>query len=190
MQKRRVAITGLGIISPLGITRESTWTAAKEGKSGVGPITRFDSSAFSTHIAAEVKGFSADAFIEPKDQKKQDLFSQYAIAATHEALDDAKLLDQTTYEKPKMGCILGVGIGGLNILEKYHQAYLEGGPRKISPFLIPGMISNLGGLRGVVCRELLGIDSLFKFRFQTGSNKRSLEGKHVCLQVARYVSSL
>jgi 3-oxoacyl-[acyl-carrier-protein] synthase II len=157
MQKRRVAITGLGIISPLGITRESTWTAAKEGKSGVGPITRFDSSAFSTHIAAEVKGFSADAFIEPKDQKKQDLFSQYAIAATHEALDDAKLLDQTTYEKPKMGCILGVGIGGLNILEKYNQAYLEGGPRKISPFLIPGMISNLGpgnvaikyGLQGV-----------------------------------------
>jgi len=157
MQKRRVAITGLGIVSPLGITRESTWAAAKEGKSGVGPITRFDASAFATHIAAEVKGFSADAFIEVKDQKKQDLFSQYAIAATHEALEDAKLLDQTTYEKPKMGCILGVGIGGLNILEKYHQAYLEGGPRKISPFLIPGMISNLGpgnvaikyGLQGV-----------------------------------------
>jgi 3-oxoacyl-[acyl-carrier-protein] synthase II len=157
MQKRRVAITGLGIISPLGITRESTWAAAKEGKSGVGPITRFDASAFPTHIAAEVKGFSADAFIEPKDQKKQDLFSQYAIAATHEALQDAKLLEQTTYQKPKMGCILGVGIGGLNILEKYHQAYLEGGPRKISPFLIPGMISNLGpgnvaikyGLQGV-----------------------------------------
>jgi 3-oxoacyl-[acyl-carrier-protein] synthase II len=157
MQKRRVAITGLGIISPLGITRESTWTAAKEGKSGVGPITRFDASAFPTHIAAEVKGFSADAFIEMKDQKKQDLFSQFAIAATHEALEDAKLLEQTTYSKPKMGCILGVGIGGLNILEKYHQAYLEGGPRKISPFLIPGMISNLGpgnvaikyGLQGV-----------------------------------------
>ena len=157
MQKRRVAITGLGIISPLGLTRESTWTAAKEGKSGVGQITRFDASAFATHIAAEVKGFSADAFIESKDQKKQDLFSQYAIAATHEALEDAKLLEQTTYEKPKMGCILGVGIGGLNILEKYHQAYLEGGPRKISPFLIPGMISNLGpgnvaikyGLQGV-----------------------------------------
>ena len=157
MQKRRVAITGLGIISPLGITRESTWTGAKEGKSGVGPITRFDASAFPTKIAAEVKGFSADSFIEPKDQKKQDLFSQFAIAATHEALEDANLLQQSTYEKPKMGCILGVGIGGLNILEKYHQAYLEGGPRKISPFLIPGMISNLGpgnvaikyGLQGV-----------------------------------------
>jgi 3-oxoacyl-[acyl-carrier-protein] synthase II len=158
MQKRRVAITGIGIISPLGITRETTWAAAKEGKSGVGPITRFDASAFATHIAAEVKGFSADAFIEPKDQKKQDLFSHYAIAATHEALGEANLLgEQKHYDQSKMGCILGVGIGGLNILEKYHQAFLEGGPRKISPFLIPGMISNLGpgnvaikyGLKGV-----------------------------------------
>ncbi|MEY4701827.1 MAG: hypothetical protein RL326_2014, partial [Pseudomonadota bacterium] len=106
----------------------------------------------------EVKGFSADKFIDFKDQKKQDLFSQYAIAATHEALEDAKLLgDTTTYAAAKMGCVLGVGIGGLNILEKFHQAYLEGGPKKISPFLIPGMISNLGpgnvaikyGLKGV-----------------------------------------
>ena len=145
MQKRRVAITGIGIVSPLGNSREATWTAAKEGRSGVGPITRFDATAFATEIAAEVKGFSADAFIEPKDQKKQDLFSQYAVAATHEALEDANLLgEQTAYSKPKMGCILGVGIGGLNILEKYHKAYLEGGPRKISPFMIPGMISNLG----------------------------------------------
>jgi 3-oxoacyl-[acyl-carrier-protein] synthase II len=158
MQKRRVAITGMGIVSPLGLTRETTWAAAKEGKSGVGPITRFDASAFATNIAAEVKGFSADPFIEPKDQKKQDLFSQYAIAATHEALHDASLLgEQILYSKAKMGCILGVGIGGLMILEKYHKAYLEGGPKKISPFLIPGMISNLGtgnvaikyGLKGV-----------------------------------------
>lgn len=158
MQKRRVAITGMGIISPLGLTRETTWAAAKEGKSGVGPITRFDASAFATNIAAEVKNFSADAFIEVKDQKKQDLFSQYAIAATHEALEDASLLgEQAVYDQAKMGCILGVGIGGLMILEKYHKAYLEGGPKKISPFLIPGMISNLGpgnvaikyGLKGV-----------------------------------------
>ena len=158
MQRRRVVVTGLGIISPLGNTRDESWAGAKEGKSGVGPITRFDASAFPTHFAAEVKGFSADKFIDFKDQKKQDLFSQYAIAATHEALEDAKLLgDTTTYAAAKMGCVLGVGIGGLNILEKFHQAYLEGGPKKISPFLIPGMISNLGpgnvaikyGLKGV-----------------------------------------
>ncbi len=158
MQRRRVVITGIGIISPLGTTRDESWAGAKEGRSGVGPITRFDASAFPTHFAAEVKGFSADKFIDFKDQKKQDLFSQFAIAATHEALEDAKLLgDTTTYAAAKMGCVLGVGIGGLNILEKFHQAYLEGGPKKISPFLIPGMISNLGpgnvaikyGLKGV-----------------------------------------
>lgn len=158
MQRRRVVVTGIGIISPLGTTRDESWAGAKEGRSGVGPITRFDASAFPTQFAAEVKGFSADKFIDFKDQKKQDLFSQYAIAATHEALEDSKLLgDTTTYAAAKMGCVLGVGIGGLNILEKFHQAYLEGGPKKISPFLIPGMISNLGpgnvaikyGLKGV-----------------------------------------
>jgi 3-oxoacyl-[acyl-carrier-protein] synthase II len=158
MQRRRVVVTGIGIVSPLGNTRDESWAGAKEGRSGVGPITRFDASAFATHFAAEVRGFSADPFIDFKDQKKQDLFSQYAIAGTYEALSDANLRESTAgYERSKMGCILGVGIGGLMILEKYHQAYLEGGPKKISPFLIPGMISNLGpgnvaikyGLKGV-----------------------------------------
>lgn len=158
MQRRRVVVTGIGIISPLGNTREESWAGAKEGRSGVGQITRFDASAFATHFAAEVKGFSPDPFIEFKEQKKQDLFSQYAVAGAHEALTDAKLLDdKTSYDAAKMGCVLGVGIGGLMILEKYYAAYLEGGPKKISPFLIPGMISNLGpgnvaikyGLKGV-----------------------------------------
>lgn len=158
MQRRRVAVTGIGIISPLGLTRDATWQGAKDGRSGVGAITRFDASAFPTRIAAEVKGFSPDAFIDFKDQKKQDLFSQYAIAATHEALTESNLLGGGhPYQAPKMGCVLGVGIGGLMILEKFHAAYLEGGPKKISPFLIPGMISNLGpgnvaikyGLKGV-----------------------------------------
>lgn len=158
MQRRRVVVTGIGIISPLGNTRQESWAGAKEGRSGVGQITRFDAAAFATHFAAEVKGFSPDPFIEFKEQKKQDLFSQYAVAGAHEALTDAKLLgDKTSYDAAKMGCVLGVGIGGLMILEKYYAAYLEGGPKKISPFLIPGMISNLGpgnvaikyGLKGV-----------------------------------------
>ena len=158
MQRRRVVVTGIGIISPLGNTRQESWAGAKEGRSGVGQITRFDASAFATHFAAEVKGFSPDPFIEFKEQKKQDLFSQYAVAGAHEALTDAKLLgDKTSYDAAKKGCVLGVGIGGLMILEKYYAAYLEGGPKKISPFLIPGMISNLGpgnvaikyGLKGV-----------------------------------------
>lgn len=158
MQRRRVVVTGIGIISPLGNTRQESWAGAKEGRSGVGQITRFDAAAFATHFAAEVKGFSPDPFIEFKEQKKQDLFSQYAVAGAHEALTDAKLLgDKTSYDAAKMGCVLGVGIGGLMILERYYAAYLEGGPKKISPFLIPGMISNLGpgnvaikyGLKGV-----------------------------------------
>jgi 3-oxoacyl-[acyl-carrier-protein] synthase II len=159
MQRRRVVVTGLGLVSPLGLTVKDTWQAAKEGRSGVGPITRFDASAFTTKIAAEVKGFSADPFIDFKDQKKQDLFSQYAIAATHEALSESNLLTSSApYEPSKMGCVLGVGIGGLMILEKYHQAYLEGGPKKISPFLIPGMISNLGPGNVAIKYNLKGVN--------------------------------
>jgi 3-oxoacyl-[acyl-carrier-protein] synthase II len=159
MQKRRVVVTGMGIVSPLGLTTKDSWQGAKEGRSGVGPITRFDAAAFATQIAAEVKGFSPDPFIDFKDQKKQDLFSQYAIAATHEALTECNLLAASTpYEPAKMGCVLGVGIGGLMILEKFHQAYLEGGPKKISPFLIPGMISNLGPGNVAIKYNLKGVN--------------------------------
>jgi 3-oxoacyl-[acyl-carrier-protein] synthase II len=160
MARRRVVISGLGIISPLGLTRETTWAGATASKSGVGPITKFDASAFATHIAAEVKGFDPLPFMEQKELKKQDVFSQYAIAATHEALTDAKLIDDQgkNYERSRMGCVLGVGIGGLYILEKYHQAFLEGGPKKISPFLIPGMISNLGPGNVAIKYDLKGIN--------------------------------
>lgn len=152
----RVVITGIGIISPLGLTTDETWEAAKAGKSGIAPITRFDVSAFATRFGGEVKGFSPDKFIEHKEVKKLDLFSQYAIAASAEAWEQSKLAT-AGYNPSRMGCILGVGIGGLTTLEKYHEAYLTGGPRKISPFLIPGMISNLApgnvaikyGLKGV-----------------------------------------
>jgi 3-oxoacyl-[acyl-carrier-protein] synthase II len=159
MQRRRVVVTGLGIVSPLGLTVEETWSGAKEGRSGVGTITRFDASQFATQFAAEVKGFDANPFIDRKDQKKQDLFSQYAVAATHEALAQSGLLDDAvTYERSRMGCVLGVGIGGLMILEKYHAAYIEGGPKKISPFLITGMISNLGPGNVAIKYDLKGIN--------------------------------
>ena len=102
MQRRRVVVTGIGIISPLGNTRQESWAGAKEGRSGVGQITRFDASAFATHFAAEVKGFSPDPFIEFKEQKKQDLFSQYAVAGAHEALTDAKLLGDAGFKIRKV----------------------------------------------------------------------------------------
>ena len=155
MNKRRVVITGLGILSPLGNTTPITWAAIKAGTNGIGPITRFDASTFSSRIAGEVKNFNASEFLEPKEIKKHDLFTHYAVAASQEAWQDAGLSD-VGYERSRMGCILGVGMGGLGYLEKCHEVFMKGGSRKISPFLIPALISNLApgnvairyGLRG------------------------------------------
>lgn len=157
MERRRVVVTGLGILSPLGNTVAESWTACKAGRSGIGPITRFDASQFSSQISGEVKNFDVSKFIEAKEVKKHDLFSQYAIATSQEAWDDSMLEKAKSIDPRRMGCILGIGIGGLTTLEKYHSAYVEGGPRKISPFLIPSLISNLGpgnvairfGLKGI-----------------------------------------
>lgn len=145
MERRRVVVTGLGTICPLGNDVQTTWEAAKAGRSGVGRITKFDTANFPTQIAAEVRNFEPTKYFEPKEVKRHDLFSQYAIAAGQEAWDDAGLAEHSkTWDAHRAGAILGIGIGGLNTLEKYHQAYMEGGVKKISPFLIPAMISNLG----------------------------------------------
>lgn len=158
MSKRRVVITGLGTISPLGNSVQDTWAAACRGESGIAPITRFNIEAFPTKIAGEVKNFDPTKYVEPKEVKKLDLYSQFTIGAATEAWENSGLeATRSHYDARKMGCILGVGVGGLGTLEKYHEAYLEGGPKKISPFLIPGMITNLGpghigiryGLKGV-----------------------------------------
>ena len=147
MQKRKVVITGIGILSPLGATRETSWKAAINGESGIARITKFDPSFHNCQIAGELKNYAPEKYIEPKEMKKLDPFSQYAILAGHEAWEDAGLNSTTTgsntFNPHRMASILGVGIGGLTTLEKYHQAWMEGGPRKISPFLIPAMISNL-----------------------------------------------
>jgi 3-oxoacyl-[acyl-carrier-protein] synthase II len=156
MNKRRVVITGLGVLSPIGRTVKECWQSVLESKSGITKITRFDAKDFSSQIAGEVKNFDPLAFLDVKEVKKHDLYSQYGIAASQEAWDDAGLAT-APINKTKIGCILGIGIGGLSTLEKYHEAYLTGGPRKISPFLIPSMISNLGpgniairfGLKGI-----------------------------------------
>lgn len=141
MTKRRVVITGLGLISPVGNTVKEGWANTIAGKSGIGKITRFDPSAFATQIAAEVKGFNPEQYFEPKDVKKADTFSHYAVAAAKEAVEASGV--QAAYKPQRIGCVLGVGIGGLSVLERYHEAYLKGGPKKLSPFLIPAMISNL-----------------------------------------------
>jgi 3-oxoacyl-[acyl-carrier-protein] synthase II len=139
---RRVVVTGIGLVSALGIGTSETWAALLAGQSGVTRITKFDISGYATQIAAEVKGFDPLAFIEKKDIKKMDLFIQYAIAAAQFAMDDSKL-EITTDNAPNIGVFIGSGIGGFITIEREHEALLNGGPRKVSPFFIPSAIINL-----------------------------------------------
>jgi 3-oxoacyl-[acyl-carrier-protein] synthase II len=138
----RVVITGIGLVSSLGIGTEATWAALLAGESGVGSITKFDATRFAARIAAEVKGFDPLQWVEKKDVKKMDPFIQYAIAASQFAMDDAKLAI-TADNAHDVGVFIGSGIGGFGTIEREHEALLEGGPRKISPFFIPSAIINL-----------------------------------------------
>jgi len=142
LDKRRVVVTGLGMISPLGVGNEPTWQGLVEGRSGVGPITKFDASAYPCRIAGEVKGFDPEQWIEKKEVKKSDTFIHYAIVAAQMAVDDARL--NTKNEDPdRVGVIIGSGIGGLPLIEEMHRKLLERGPTRVSPFFIPGLIVNL-----------------------------------------------
>ena len=139
---RKVVITGLGAITPLGIGVGPTWEAVLAGRSGVTEITRFDTAEFPTRIAAEVKGFRPEDFIDRKEIKRMDPFIQIGMAAAHNAMADSGLVIDEALG-PRVGVYVGSGLGGLSTLEHYHKAYLEGGARKISPFFIPMLISNL-----------------------------------------------
>lgn len=139
---RRVVVTGIGIVSPLGTGTEKNWDALMAGRSGIGPITQFDASDLPTRIAGEVKDFVAEDYIEKKEIKKMDLFIQYALAASDMAMADSGL--QITEENAeRVGVQVGAGLGGLPTIERYHTAMQEGGYKKISPFFIPMLIINL-----------------------------------------------
>lgn len=140
--RRRVVVTGLGLVIPTGIGVETAWKNICEGKTGIGRLTRFNPEKLETQIAAEVKGFNPELYIEKKEIKKMDLFIQYALAATKEALEDARLTI-TPENCDRVGVIVGTGLGGLPTIEKYHQILLEKGPGRISPFFIPMLIANL-----------------------------------------------
>ena len=142
MGDRRVVVTGVGLVSALGIGTQATWEAVCAGRSGITGITRFDASEFSTRIAGEVKGFAPLDFIQKKDIKKMDVFIQYAIAASEFALRDAGLKTDRPLGS-RTGVFIASGIGGFGTIEREHRALLEGGPRKISPFFIPSAIINL-----------------------------------------------
>jgi 3-oxoacyl-[acyl-carrier-protein] synthase II len=143
IEPRRVVVTGLGIVSPLGTGLEKNWQAITGGRSGIRRISRFQNTEFfASRIAGEVPDFRAEDFIEPKEIKKMDLFIQYSVAAAEMAVRDGNFKIDPE-EAPRVGVIIGVGLCGLETIETYHKAYLEGGPRKISPFFIPKVISNL-----------------------------------------------
>ncbi|HMK51903.1 MAG TPA: beta-ketoacyl-ACP synthase II [Thermodesulfobacteriota bacterium] len=140
--RRRVVVTGMGLVIPTGIGVETAWRNVREGKSGIGPLTRFDTNGFETKIAAEVKNFNPELYIDKKEIKKMDIFIHYAIAATKEALEDAQLAI-IPENAGQIGVIVGTGLGGLPSIERYHKILLEKGPGRISPFFIPMLIANL-----------------------------------------------
>jgi 3-oxoacyl-[acyl-carrier-protein] synthase II len=142
VDQRRVVITGLGAVTPVGNTAEEFWASLTQGKSGIGPITRFDSTGYATRIAGEVKGFDALKFVDKKDDRKLDLFLKYAIACATMAVEDAGL-DPAKEDRDRFGVLVGSGIGGLGTLLDSHKTLLDKGPDRVSPFFIPMLIINM-----------------------------------------------
>jgi 3-oxoacyl-[acyl-carrier-protein] synthase II len=142
-QQQRVFVTGAGVVSPLGNDTETFWKNLTNGVSGAGPITRFDTSAYDTRFACEVKNFSTEGVIDRKDAKRMDRFVQFAVVASHEAIRSAGL-DLDAVNRERIGVILGSGIGGMETFETQHRVLVERGPNRVSPFFIPMMISDMG----------------------------------------------
>ena len=143
MSKRRVVVTGMGIVSPVGSTIESAWSNVLAGHSGIGPITRFDVSAFPVRFGGAVSGFEAEKYLSPKDLRKMDPFMHYGFAAAADALKDSGL-EVTEANSPRIGVAMGAGIGGLDTIEANYEKYSEThSPKKISPFFVPGSIINM-----------------------------------------------
>ncbi|WP_432400632.1 beta-ketoacyl-ACP synthase II [Wukongibacter sp. M2B1] len=146
MSKRRVVITGIGVISPIGSGKENYWNALRNGVNGVDTITKFDVADYKTQMAAEVKDFDPTDFIDKKEAKRMDRFTQFAVVAAKQAIEDSGMnLDEI--DKDRFGVALGSGVGGIETLENEHTKLSEKGPRRVSPFFIPMMISNIGAGR-------------------------------------------
>ncbi|HNU80211.1 MAG TPA: beta-ketoacyl synthase N-terminal-like domain-containing protein, partial [Bacillota bacterium] len=142
MNKRRVVVTGIGVISPIGTGREKFFKSLKEGVSGVGHITRFDTEGFDTKIAAEVKDFDPSGYFDRKECRRMDRFSQYAIAASKMAAEDSNI-NPESLDSSRFGVCIGSGIGGMETMEAQYDILREKGPGRVSPFMIPMMISNI-----------------------------------------------
>jgi len=155
LSKRRVVVTGLGLLTPVGNTVEESWKNIIAGKSGIAPITVFDASGFSAQISGSVKNFDASLYIKPKDQKKMDIFIHYGLAAGIQALDDSGI-EVTDENAERIGVAIGSGIGGLPTIEKNRDAFVAGGSRKISPFFVPSSIVNMVSGNLSIMRGLKG----------------------------------
>ena len=152
---RRVVVTGVGLVTPLGTGVEKTWNGLCAGKSGIDLITRFDTTDYAVKIAAEVKDFNAEDYIDPKTAKHLDLFVQYAVAAAEMAFADSGF-PVTEENSARVGVITGCGLGGLPTIEKYHQICMERGPKRITPFFIPMVIPNMGAGQISIVKRLRG----------------------------------
>ena len=155
--RHRIVVTGLGTVSPCGNTVPQTWDNIKNGRSGISTITKFDATDYTTQIAGEVKGFDAADFIAKKEIKKMDVFIQYALAATKEAMDDSGL-EITDEFAEEVGVSIGVGIGGLPNIERYAKILNDRGPSKMTPFFIPMTISNMASANALpICPNILAL---------------------------------
>ena len=142
MKNRRVVVTGLGLLCPVGNHVQPAWENILAGQSGVVPITVFDASDYSVRFSAPVKDFDGSTYLSPKDQRKMDVFIHYGIAAGVQAIEDAGI-EVTEQNAERIGVAIGSGIGGLPYIEAQHNALLKGGPRKVSPFFVPATIINM-----------------------------------------------
>jgi 3-oxoacyl-[acyl-carrier-protein] synthase II len=169
MEKKRVVVTGLGVVTPIGNTKDEFWNSLCEGKSGAGHVTYFDASEFTSQIDAEVKNFDPTLCISPKELKRMDRFVQFAVCASKMACDDAGL-DMSKEDPTQIGVLVGTGIGGLHVVEEEEKKYLEKGPKRISPFLIPMLIVNMAPGQISISLGLKGPNSCVTTACATGGH--------------------
>ncbi|MCX7843394.1 MAG: beta-ketoacyl-ACP synthase II [Clostridia bacterium] len=167
--KKRVVITGVGVVSSLGTGAENFWNAIKEGKCGIKSITKFDTANFPTKIGAEITDFDPTDYIDKKEAKRMDLFTQYALAGTKIAVEMSKL-DLNSIDKDRAGVIVGSGIGGIETFEDQHKTYIEKGPGRVSPFFIPMMIANMASGRIAIEYGFCGFNECVITACATGNN--------------------
>ncbi|MBO4780299.1 MAG: beta-ketoacyl-ACP synthase II [Selenomonadaceae bacterium] len=169
MQENRVAVTGLGAVSPIGIGKEKFWSALTAGTNGIGRITQFDATEYSSQIAGEVQDFDPAQFIDKKELKRMDRYTQFALAATRLAFDDAKL-DATQLDGERAGVFVGTGIGGMDTLHNQYQKLFDKGPSRISPFFIPMMIANMAAGNIAIAFKLQGPSECIVTACASGTN--------------------